>query len=95
MKPYQIYSLIVAVTNFQSKVAPLVEIYKRKKSAKSALTGSHAERNLSTLAAVLEDPDAYPKYREFFEAGSEKTNVAKQRVTRFLWYSRALDDDLP
>jgi Protein of unknown function DUF262 len=95
MKPYQLYSLMLAVTHFQSNVAPLLKKYKPKKSTKKVLADSNAERNLSILAAVLEDPDAYPKYGEFFEAGSEKTNVADQRAARFIWCCRAFDDDLP
>lgn len=95
MKPYQMYSLMLAVTHFHSHVEPLLAAYMPTKTARRALGGPHAERNLLTLAAALEDPDAYPEYIAFVEAGAERTNVADQRKTRFEWYCRAFDDDLP
>jgi hypothetical protein len=95
MKPYQMYSLLLAITHFQSHVATLTATYKPRKSARKALEGAHVQANLSTLAAALEDPDAYRKLASFVDAGAERTNVADQRKTRFEWYCRAFDDDLP
>ena len=95
MKPYQVYSLMLAVTHFQSSVSPLLKAYHPKHPGKKALTGPHVVGNLSALAAALEDPDAYPQYSEFVEAGAEKTNVGDQRTKRFAWYCRAFDNDIP
>jgi hypothetical protein len=95
MKPYQTYSLMLAISHFYSHVPTLTSVYKPNKSAKKGLEGHHAIANLSKLAAALEDPDAYRKYSDFVDAGAERTNVAEQRKTRFQWYCRAFDDDLP
>jgi hypothetical protein len=50
------------------------------------------EQNLSMLAEALESEPR--EFGEFVAAGAQKTNVANQRVTRFRWYSRALDPHL-
>jgi len=46
-------------------------------------------QNLTLLSDVLEDPDAAPhEFKAFADASTSKTNVAKERITRFQWYCR-------
>lgn len=92
MKPYQLYAFLLAVMHSQSSIATLATDYTfRKKRAKSGA----AVENLARLAAALDDPESEPQLEEFVDAGSEKTNVGDQRKTRFMWFCRALADDMP
>jgi hypothetical protein len=94
VKPYQLYALLLALIHFHDPVQSLREVYAIEKTR--PLGRARVIENLTRLAAVLEDPDnAQGDYREFIEASESKTNVAKQRQTRFRWYCRALSDSLP
>jgi hypothetical protein len=90
MKTNVFYSLMLAAILVQSNwrtLRPLSPVVGRTKLADAA------EENLLTLAAALEDPEAFEEYEEFTEAASEKTNVKAQRETRVKWLALALSQD--
>ena len=107
MKPYNFYTLVLAITNFQDPLEPLCVVY-RPTTVGIADTGI-ALSNLSLLANALEGADVdggeEPVAREeheaeeaepapfaaFIAACSEATNTKKQREERFRWMSRALE----
>jgi hypothetical protein len=81
------YSLLLAVILVQQNWATL-----REQSPTLGKTKIHdnSTANLLTLAASLEDPDAYAEFAEFTEAAAEKTNTKDQRSTRVAWLAIAL-----
>jgi hypothetical protein len=94
MKPHQVYSLVLALMHLKEPVTSLQGSYQ----------GDHAEIanedvvlvNLTRLAEVLEgDQEIAGDLRPFVRASAEKTNVGAQRAARFMWFCRALTDDLP
>lgn len=93
MKPYHLYSLLLALMHSQGAIDVLDKDYRFTK--KRAKEGGRALENLARLAAALDDPQSEPQLKEFVDAGAEKTNVGKQRQTRFVWFCRALADELP
>jgi hypothetical protein len=92
MKPYQLYALILAIMHSTATLAPLENEYSfsKKKSSKNVILA-----NLTRLGAALDDPESEPLLAAFVDAGSEKTNVGDQRRTRFVWFCRAINDDMP
>ena len=86
-KPHQFYSLFLATMHALRPVPKLQQIYRRGR----AVTVSHAlaDANLSVLAEALESDSG--ALSEFVKAGAQKTNVGSQRITRFKWYSKALE----
>jgi hypothetical protein len=86
-KPHQFYALFLATTHALNPAEPLQQSYRRDHQV--AVDRTLVEANFSLLVEALESDSQ--KFRRFVAAGAEKTNVGSQRVTRFRWYSRALE----
>ena len=102
MRPYVMYSLILAVAHRESPVETLANVYQSDLPYK--FERDVVVANLSRLAEALEDPEetleglvleglegAESKLKEFVRASSEQTNVASQRETRFRLLCEALE----
>lgn len=93
-KPYNYYSLILAVVAAQSKAEKLVESLDQidvEDLAKDVIVVA----NLSRLAEALGDPEGIGmEFEEFLKAASDKTNTKAQRQTRFQWFYRALTNQM-
>ena len=92
MKPYALYSLLLAITHAQKPVTRLRGVYPRGRPQKIDL--QTAKANLTQLAEALEAGTISGRLAKFVAASSEKTNVAAQRKTRVKWLSRALNPAL-
>ena len=92
MKPYQLYALVLAIMHSQKAISELQTAYSfgKKRPSKDKVL-----ENLARLAAAADDPESDKKLEKFVQAGAEKTNMAEQRKERFIWYCRALEDDMP
>jgi len=89
MKPYLAYSLILGLTHIRRPLGTLDSAFPLSRSQR--FDEDTALKNLADLADALEDPDEAPhKFRSFIQACTSKTNVAKQRETRFQWICRAI-----
>lgn len=89
MKPYIVYSFILAVTHVLfSPVPRLSDYYEVRRSRE--LNRRRAMRNLTLLQEALQNPEDSGEFDEFVAACAEKTNVANQRIIRFQWLARAL-----
>jgi len=88
MKPYQIYSLALAVMHVHSPVESLKGDFESPGVAE--LDVPLAMSNLTALSAALDDPDNPGAFESFVKASSEKTNVAAERRQRFVWFCKAL-----
>jgi Protein of unknown function DUF262 len=88
MKPYLIYSLILAIMHVSSPIKILEDVH--KSPGLPRLDNTAAITNLSTLAEALDTQDETGKFKTFVRASSERTNVADQRKTRFIWFCRAI-----
>jgi hypothetical protein len=89
MRPYALYSLLLAITHAQKPLTKLRSVYPRSRPQKIDL--QIAKANLTQLAEVLETGMTTGRFKKFVAASSEKTNVAAQRKNRIKWLSRALD----
>jgi hypothetical protein len=83
------YSLMLAIIAVKHKWPTLPPLDEESGSG-SLKVGPAAMPNLLTLAAALEDPEAYDAYEAFTQAAEEKTNVKSQRETRVRWLVQAL-----
>ena len=94
-KPNQMYALILAIMHLQTPIGTLMGDF--DPSEVEMAPDDVALVNLSRLAEVLEKDDVRQagRFKSFFKASAEKTNVGNQRSTRFKWFCRALVDDLP
>lgn len=92
MKPYVVYSLVLAVAHLQSRVGALNEDFDAPRIRQ--FDDAAVQRNLLVLADAVENPDQAGDLSPFVEASSSRTNVADQRRKRFQWFCRALTDDL-
>ncbi len=92
MRPYNFYSLFLAVSHVFDPVPSLRQSYPidAPREVDEALLVS----NLSVLAEALEDPESYPDLADFVEAASQATNVGGQRAMRFAWFCRASEGTL-
>ena len=90
MRPYQVYSLVLAVIHVRHRLEVFQPVFPldRKKSINERV----AVVNLSRLAAALDDGVAPQRLKSFIDASAEKTNVKKERQTRFVWFCRALTE---
>lgn len=88
MKPYIIYSLILAVIHMVRVVPKLEPSYPRSES--TPIDMASAEVNLTALSAALDYDETPQQFAEFVSACSAKTNVKEQREIRFRWLCRAL-----
>lgn len=92
MKPYHIYSLLLALTHSRSAVSKLKDVYvfQGKRASNDVI-----QNNLTRLIAAIEDPDAAPKkLQPFISASGESTNTAENRKQRFVFFCRAVEDKL-
>jgi hypothetical protein len=92
LRPYNFYSLFLALTHLQSPVASLQEHYEL--GAPREIDEPTYLANLSSLAEALDQPDDHPELQEFMDAASSATNVREQRVVRFKWFCRASEAHL-
>ncbi len=88
MKPYNIYSFILAINHVHSPIEILNKEYE-------APRGYSFERdkvisNLSVLAEALNIDPTPKKYKDFVIANTSKTNGALHRSKRFKWFCKAL-----
>jgi len=88
MKPYNIYSFILAINHVHSPIETLNREYE-------APRGYSPERdkvisNLSMLAEALNNDETPKKYKDFVMANTSKTNGALHRSKRFKWFCKAL-----
>ena len=92
MKPYIMYSLIIALVNVRRPVEALNELKLTKGNMKPQ---KRIIANLSRLADALNyEPEEAPvDFKEFVAASSSHTNVKEQRITRIKWLTRALVHD--
>jgi hypothetical protein len=94
MKPYQVYSLSLALAHTRFNVPALKDVYEiagNKLPAESTIV-----ENLSKLAAAVDDSTTAPKkYAAFISASESKTNTGDHRQTRFKWFCRAIENKLP
>ncbi|MEZ0610454.1 DUF262 domain-containing protein [Fibrella sp. WM1] len=92
MKPYNFYSLTLAITHHLSPVAKFQTLYNL--SRPTNFDRDTLIRNLQFLSFIQnEDSNTYPDYKEFIEACSSGTNRIVQRETRFKYYCKALDPE--
>lgn len=92
MKPYIVYSLLLAMTHLRKTVDSLSPVFPSPEIEGFDLNRVGA--NLSLLSEALENPDEPDEFEEFVKACTSKTNVRVQRQTRFRWLCRALTTDL-
>src|SRR5687768_5354228 len=85
MKPYQLYSLILAVAHARTLIPKLQSVF--RVNLAQAIDRDEAVQALSVLAEAVEQEDE-GDYSEFVSASSSKTNVKKERETRFIWFCR-------
>jgi hypothetical protein len=91
MKPYVLYSLLLAVTHAEQPAKELT--IEQAPGGEGLLDGRLLQQNLSVLADALENPeiDIIPELAaRFREASEAKTNTGKNRITRFLVLYKAL-----
>lgn len=89
MKPYQLYSLILAVAHVRTRIPKLQSIFRVKRA--KTIDRDVAVKALSDLAEAVEREDEDDdEYSEFVLASTSKTNVKKERETRFTWCCRAI-----
>ncbi len=88
MKPYQIYSLVLAAIHVRTPVLRLQSAF--RSPALRRISDATAVANLSALAEALDNPDDAGRFAAFVAASAERTNVVDQRRTRFQWFCRAI-----
>jgi hypothetical protein len=89
MKPYQLYSLVLAVAHVRCKIPKLQDVYRVARA--KAIDSAEALEALSKLAeAVEQGEEADSDYEDFVLASTSKTNVKKERETRFKWFCKAI-----
>lgn len=86
-KPYQMYSMILAIGHVQRSIPTLDPLFA---SPQINIDAAEVLPALTTLAAALEQDDPESPYAEFVAASTDRTNVKSQRETRFKWFCRAL-----
>jgi hypothetical protein len=87
MKPFIVYSLVLAITHAVKPVKQLLPDYKIAKGRVG--DDENVQRNLLKLAAAIDEGDE-SEFSDFIRASSSKTNVREQRVIRFRTLMRAL-----
>lgn len=92
MKPYIVYSLVLALIDLRTPFDTLSEVQMSQGSIRSR---EKVIANLSRLADALdydlEEVDA--EFRDFLLACSSRTNVRDQRITRIMSFAKALVSD--
>lgn len=93
MKPYQFYSLLLAVTDFLDPAPKLATIM--VPHGRQTLDRDTVVANLTALAAAIESRDDHSPYRQYVAASVSRTNVSSQRSDRFRWLYEGIVGDLP
>lgn len=93
MKPYQVYSLVLAIMHLEEPLENLQPAFEADEEA--VADDADVLVNLTSLADALDEAPTQSPFGSFVAASSERTNVGSQRTERFTWFSRALVDDLP
>jgi hypothetical protein len=88
MRPYQFYSLALAVMHLYRPLAMLQRYFPLEFPID--FDQESAVRNLSVLAEALEVDEPPSSFMPFIDASASKTNVASQRISRFQWICTAL-----
>jgi hypothetical protein len=103
MRPYIVYSLLLAILHMDEPVQMLANVYQRTEPHR--FERDLVTTNLSRLAEALEDPEetleesdsaseSERKIRTFVQACSSRTNVKSQREIRFRTLCEALEPTL-
>lgn len=103
MRPYIVYSLVLALLHMEQPVPTLVDVYQRTEPYR--FERDLVTTNLSRLAEALEDPEetleessgaseSESKIEAFVLACSGRTNVKAQREIRFRTLCEALEPKL-
>lgn len=92
LKPFSVYSLILAISHVTQPIDVLQPEYEITENHDLS-DRNRILQNLTLLSEVLEDADNAPEeMKAFVDSSTSKTNVAKERSTRFQWYCRALTE---
>lgn len=89
-KPFQLYSLILALTHAADEIATLASV---ESGGRGLVPESEMERTLGVLADALEAKAATGQHGAFVKASSAGTNVVGVRKTRFQGYLAAVQQD--
>lgn len=92
VKPYNFYSLLVAVMRIQRPYPSLSlgDVPEGQLGPAYAVSS-----NLSRLSEALEEPEnCSEELKEFVLAATDKTNTKANRSTRFIWFYRALTNQM-
>jgi hypothetical protein len=94
VKPYNFYSLILAVSHIMNPVDGFKSIY--EPPIPNLLDRNFVLSNFTKLAEALENPDAFgdKAFKEFVLATLSDTNGQQNRQTRFKWFCKALEPKL-
>lgn len=92
MKPYNIYSLILAINHVHSPIETLGELYKAPR--KYSFERDKVVSNLSMLAEAVDNDATTGRYKKFVLANMSKTNGALHRGRRFKWFCKALVEQI-
>ncbi|MDP1570827.1 MAG: DUF262 domain-containing protein [Vicinamibacterales bacterium] len=88
MKPFQVYSLVLAIIHVTEPIEELKEVFDIDDGIE--IDNEEAVKRLARLAQAIDDEVETGKYAAFVLASSEKTNVKAERETRFKYYCEAL-----
>ena len=92
MKPYNIYSLILAINHVHSPIKALNKVYRCTRGY--AFERDKVISNLSILAEAVENNETSGRYKKFVLANMSKTNGALHRGRRFKWFCKALIEQI-
>ena len=87
MKPYLVYSLLLAIVQVMDPVTTLADVFDGRAQQ---LDRQSASARLSQLAEALDADSDEDEFKEFVDASSSRTNVAKQRRVRTERFCKAL-----
>jgi Protein of unknown function DUF262 len=88
MKPFQVYSLILAIMHVTEPIDELQDSFQIDEAV--AIDKDAAVQRLSRLVRAIDDAVDTGKYAAFVTASSEGTNRKATRETRFQFYCKAL-----
>ncbi|MBI1925842.1 hypothetical protein HYR99_16530, partial [Candidatus Poribacteria bacterium] len=94
MRPYNFYSLVLAISHVRKPVKTLMSLYEPRIPYHD--NQNLFVTNLTSLAEVLQNPDSHlgGKFKEFVHANLSHTNDTQNRQKRFEWFCKALEPNL-
>jgi hypothetical protein len=92
MKPYNFFTLILAISHALNPISTLNESYARDHP--QPIDPQFALPNLTALASALDEPSSFPTLAKYVLACSKATNRIEQRKARFQFQSEALNSTL-